>query len=149
MYRRVNQMSFISAAWVMLLGVGCGGTDTTRPPTTVFPADPYAVVPSDQGKLSIEVRTGPSQPPGRGEADVQLIVHDGAGALVGGLEVEATPLMPAHAHGAPGLSVATSNDGTGTYVLRNVSMYMPGIWELRTRFSGAVMDTATPVFDVP
>ena len=34
---------------------------------------------SDQGKLAIEVRTGPSQPPGRGETDVQLVVRDAAG----------------------------------------------------------------------
>jgi hypothetical protein len=50
-------------------------------------------------------------------------------------------------HGTPVMPTASS-EGSGTYALRNVSMYMAGLWELRTTFSGVVMDTATPVFDV-
>jgi hypothetical protein len=70
------------------------------------------------------------------------------GALVDGLDIAATPWMPVMGHGAPVMPVASA-DGEGKYALRNVSMYMPGLWELRTTFSGIVMDTATPVFDVP
>jgi hypothetical protein len=144
----VNELSFIAVAWLSVLAVGCGDMDAGSPPTTVFPVDPYAVLSSDEGKLTIEVRTGPSQPPGRGKTDVQLVVRDGAGALVYGLDVDATPWMPVMGHGSPVMPVA-STEGTGIYALRNVSMYMPGLWELRTTFSGVVMDTAAPVFDVP
>jgi hypothetical protein len=147
MRRSVNELYFIAAAGVSILGLGCGAVDGGGAPTTVFPADPYVVLPSDEGKLTIEVRTGPSQPPGRGKTDVQFVVRNAAGALVDGLEVDATPWMPVMGHGTPVVPVA-SIEGAGTYALRNVSMYMAGLWELQTTFSGVVMDTATPVFDV-
>jgi hypothetical protein len=145
---RFNDVSFIALFGLSLFGLGCGAVDAPSTPTTVFPADPYAVVTSDGGKLMIEVRTGPSQPPGRGKTDVQLVVRDRGGVLVEGLELEAMPWMPVMGHGAPVAPVASS-EGTGTYALRNVSMYMAGLWELRTTFSGVVMDTAAPAFDVP
>ena len=146
---RVNEVSFIAIAWVSLLGLGCGGADAVSPPTTSFPAERDGpVLTSEEGKLTVEVRTGPSQPPGRGKTDVQFIVRDSGGALVDGLDIEATPWMPVMGHGTPVMPVG-SREGDGKYALRNVSMYMAGLWELRTTFSGIVMDTATPVFDVP
>ena len=113
--------------------------DDVGGPTVSFPADPYAVLTSEAGKLTIEVRTGPSQPPGRGNTDVQFVVRDSQGALVEGLAIEATPWMPAMGHGTSVMPDA-KHEGDGTYTLRNVSMYMPGLWELRTKFSGVVMD---------
>jgi hypothetical protein len=97
--------------------------------------------------MTIEVRTGPVQPPARGQANVQLLVRDESGVPLDGLVVEATPWMPAMGHGSSVRPSVISN-GDGEYVLENVSMYMPGRWELRTIFSGVVMDSATPVFDV-
>jgi hypothetical protein len=144
----VNELCFIACAWVSMVGLGCGGVDGESGPTGPFPVDPYAVLTSQAGRLTIEVRTGPSQPPGRGNTDVQFVVRDHEGALVDGLAVQATPWMPAMGHGTSVMPDAKS-EGAGTYALRNVSMYMPGVWELRTTFSGAVMDAATPVFDVP
>ena len=127
---------------------GCGGADSSTSPTTSFPADPFAVLTSDQHKLSIEVRTGPSQPPGRGETDVQLTVRTNPGGeLVEGLDIAVTPWMPIMGHGTSVVPMV-SNGEPGTYFLRNVSMYMAGVWELRTTFSGSVMDSATPVFEV-
>ena len=148
MFRRVNELSFIGAALVSAAVLGCGGVDAVNSPTTTFPTEPYAVLTSEGGKLIIEVRTGPSQPPGRGKTDVQFLVRDRQGASVDGLVVEATPWMPAMGHGTSVMPDA-SGEGEGKYALHNVSMYMPGLWELRTRFSGVVMDAATPVFDVP
>jgi hypothetical protein len=145
---RLNELAFIATAWSAVLVVGCGGVDGASPPTTTFPTDPYAILTSEEGRLTVEVRTGPAQPPARGKTDVQLVVRDAAGALVEGLDLEATPWMPIMGHGAPVMPVA-SNEGNGRYALRNVSMYMAGVWELRTTFSGVVMDTATPVFEVP
>jgi len=144
----VNELTFIAAASVAMLAVGCGGADDTTPPTTSFPDKALTVLTSDKGNLTIEVRTGPSQPPSRGKTDVQLVVRDAAGDLVDGLELQVTPWMPVMGHGTPVVPTA-SMEGNGTYAVRNVSMYMAGIWELQTTFSGAVMDSATPVFDVP
>jgi YtkA-like len=146
MYPRRNEVLF-SLALLTAAASGCGGNDTSTSPTTSFPADPYLVVTSEQGKLAIEVRTGPSQPPGRGETDMQLTVRDAAGALVEGLDIQATPWMPAMGHGTS-VTPMVSGGEAGTYFLRNVSMYMAGVWEVRTTFSGSVMDSATPVFEV-
>jgi hypothetical protein len=148
MRSRVNELAFIATFGAAILGTGCGGPDGTYAPTTSFPVDPYAVLSSEEGKLIVEVRTGPSQPPGRGQTDVQLVVRDVSGSLVDGLEIGATPWMPVMGHGTSVVPVASS-EGDGKYALRNVSMYMPGRWELRTMFSGVVMDKVTPTFDVP
>jgi hypothetical protein len=144
---RANGLCFIAITCVSLFVMGCGGVDASGPVTT-FPVDPYAVLTSHAGKLTIEVRTGPSQPPVRGNSDVQLVVRDVDGAAVEGLAIEATPWMPAMGHGTSVVPHAAS-EGSGKYALRNVSLYMPGRWELRTTFSGVVTDAATPTFDVP
>jgi hypothetical protein len=144
---RRNEWLFSLVTLMTAASLGCGSADTSNSPTTSFPDDPYIVVTSDQGRLAIEVRTGPSQPPGRGETDVKLVVRDAAGQLVDGLDIEVTPWMPLMGHGTS-VTPAVSGGGAGTYFLRTVSMYMPGVWELRTTFSGTVMDTATPVFEV-
>jgi hypothetical protein len=135
------------AASVLAVASGCGGDDGSNSPTTSFPADPYLVVMSDQGKLAIEVRTGPSQPPERGQTDVQLTVRDTAGGFVEALDIDVTPWMPVMGHGTSVMPMVSVGGG-GTYFLRNVTMYMAGVWELRTTFSGTVMDSATPVFEV-
>ena len=144
---RRNEWLVSLATLVAAASVGCGAVAPSSS-TRSFPDDPYLVVMSDQGKLAIEVRTGPSQPPGRGENDVQLVVRDtAAGELVEGLDVEVMPWMPLMGHGTS-VMPTVSDGGAGTYYLRNVSMYMAGVWELRTKFSGTVMDSATPVFEV-
>ena len=148
MHWRLNELCFIAVTGISVFGLGCGGTDTASTPTTSFPPDPYAVLASEDGKLTIEVRTGPLQPPGRGSTDVQLVVRDPQGALVDGLALEVTPWMPAMGHGTSVMPEA-KGEGDGKYAVRNVSLYMPGRWELRTTFSGVVMDAATPTFDVP
>jgi len=141
-----NEWLFSLATLLAAACAGCGGVAPSTP-TESFPADPYVVVTSDQGKLAIEVRTGPSQPPGRGETDVQLVVRGAAGELVEGLAIQVTPWMPIMGHGTS-VSPTVSGGDAGIYYLRNVSMYMAGVWELRTKFSGTVMDSATPVFEV-
>jgi hypothetical protein len=144
---RRNEWIFSLATLVAAASLGCSSADASTSPTTSFPDAPYLVVMSDHGQLAIEVRTGPSQPPGRGETDVKLVVRDAAGVLVEGLDIEVTPWMPLMGHGTS-VTPAVLEGGGGTYFLRNVSMYMAGVWELRTKFSGPVMDSATPVFEV-
>ena len=52
------------------------------------------------------------------------------GSPVDGLEVAVEPFMPAMGHGTstPTLHAA---EGNGKYLLTEVYLYMPGVWELR------------------
>jgi YtkA-like len=143
----MDELCFIAVAAISLLGLQCGGVDPVSS-TSSFPVDPYAVLTSEGGKLTIEVRTGPSQPPSRGNTDVQFVVRDLEGTLVDGLAIEATPWMPGMRHGTS-VTPETNGEGDGKYAVRNVSLYMAGRWELRTTFSGVVTDAAIPTFDVP
>jgi len=60
--------------------------------------------------------------------------------------------MPAMGHGTCCTPVFT-DQGNGHYVSTDVSLFMPGEWELQTHLSnadsGTVEDTVNPTFDVP
>jgi hypothetical protein len=56
--------------------------------------------------------------------------------------------MPAMGHGTSITPTATDM-GSGVYAITDLSLFMPGEWELRTQFTGPVDDTAAPTFDVP
>jgi hypothetical protein len=99
------------------------------------------------GALTVEVRTSP-QPPPRGTVAVEFTVTNASGAPMDGLSLDIRPWMPAHAHGTSVVPTVT-REGQGKYVLTNVDLFMPGHWELQTRFSGPVTDYAAPAFDVP
>jgi len=140
----------VSELWVCLLLVGgpaaCSGGVQARSMT--FSSDAYLTVMSKSGTLSVEVRTSP-QPPQRGTIGVELVVANaGDAALRDGLTVDLVPWMPAHGHGT---SVVPTVDakGQGRYELANVDLFMPGHWELRTTFSGPLMDYVAPAFDIP
>jgi YtkA-like len=113
-----------------------------------FARTPFAIVNGDQAQLRIEVRTAPVQPPERGIAKVQYSVVDENGMPVDGLTLEVVPWMPAMGHGTSVVPVVSAA-GRGIYVIDEVSLFMPGRWELRTVFSGSTSDHAAPAFDVP
>ena len=128
-----------------LVVVACGGG--ADPPSDVFPSAAYESVTSSSGAYAIEVRTSP-QPPRVGVGSVELRIRDRGGVVVDGLTFVVIPVMPAHAHGAS-VRPTVSTKGDGTYVLENVSTYMPGQWELRTTIQGVnVSDDATIPLDV-
>jgi hypothetical protein len=129
--------------------LGCSApADASGPGAGEFPADPLATLASASGALSLAVRTSPSQPPTRGTSAVELTVTDAKGAALAGLDVAVEPWMPAMGHGAS-VVPTVSEEGGGRYVAREVDLFMPGRWELRTTFSGSVSDHATVVFDIP
>jgi hypothetical protein len=114
-----------------------------------FPSQALTKVTSDGGTLAVEVRTAPSQPPTRGTLRVQLAVSDAtSGAPVDGLDVAMVPWMPAMGHGSSIAPTVTAAGG-GRYVVDDVSLFMPGRWELRTTLRGtATDDVATAAIDV-
>jgi hypothetical protein len=70
-----------------------------------------------------------SASPSVGDHDVELVLVDGQGEPLQGAEIEITPFMPAHGHGSTEVT-ATETD-SGHYLARDVSLFMPGLWELR------------------
>ena len=133
-----------------LVGAACGAAGgpaaATLPPT--FPAEAFAVLPSDSGTLQVAVRTWP-QPPVKGVDAVQYVVTDADGNGVDGLDLTVVPWMPAHGHGTS-VGTVVAPQGGGVYQITEVYLYMDGHWELRSTFSGgAAPDSIAPAFDVP
>lgn len=114
-----------------------------------FPATPLASMASTDGKLHIDIRTAPNQPLTAGLDSVELTITDPTtGAPVDGLSIAITPWMPSMGHGSSVVPQLQSSGG-GRYVFTDVSLFMPGEWQLRTQFSGEVTDSVAPVFSVP
>jgi hypothetical protein len=148
----VSSMILIGGA-LCLVGA-CGGADSTAASSDAgagditFSATALATVPSDAGKLAVEIRTAPYPHLVAGLQSVELVVRDPAtGATVDGLTVTLTPWMTAMGHGAS-VTPSVTALGQGRYVFTNVSLFMPGEWQLRTQFSGPVSDSVEPTFNV-
>jgi hypothetical protein len=144
------ERGFAALTWSMALATtlgACGGSPPGDASSREFPGAALSTITSEQGALTIDVRTSPDQPLQRGVERVLLTVKDSSGAFLDGLVVEAIPFMPAMGHGASRAPTVTAQ-GEGAYLIENVDMFMPGLWELRSSFSGAATDRATPVFDV-
>jgi hypothetical protein len=115
---------------------------------TTFPASSLTSVATDGSKLHVELRSAPSQPLLAGLDCVELTVTDPAtGAAVDGLDITMTPWMPAMGHGASVTPQVTALGG-GKYVFTDLSLFMPGEWQLQTQFSGEVSDRVTTTFNV-
>lgn len=122
-------------------GAGDGGLDGAP-----LGGDPYATATS-AGGLHVDARTDP-QPPPRGTFDVELRVADPSGAPVDGLSLDVVPWMPAMGHGSSIVPNVTAQGG-GRYTIGNVSMVMPGDWELRTNITGRLTDHVAITITIP
>ena len=129
---------------VILLS-GCGGTSSDT--GTSFPAQPLEHLNSAAGAYGLDVRTSPTQPPRAGVLSLQLRIVDREGKPAEGLVVDVVPSMPAHGHGASVHPVITAQGG-GVYLVEDVSLYMPGSWQLQTTLQGSTNDVATILLDV-
>jgi len=148
--RLMERDGTLACATVLLaaLTAACSGSNDSEPAGT-FPSEPYTTVLGDAGRLRITVWTAPEQPPTRGVASVKLaIANASTSAALDDLRVDVVPWMPAMGHGTSVIPTVTANGG-GFYVITNVNLYMPGHWELRSKFSDGVQDSAAPAFDVP
>lgn len=135
-----------SGSWLalaVLLVAGCGGSATDTGAS--FPAQALEHVTSAGGTYGIDVRTSPTQPPRAGVLSVELRIVDRAGVPAESLAMDVVPRMPAHGHGASVHPTVTARGG-GVYVVDDVSLYMPGAWELQATFQG--VDVATIPLDV-
>jgi len=80
----------------------------------------------------------------------RILVVDAAGAPVLGSEVVAEPTMPAHGHGTfPPTTVAEEQVENGRYELKDMDLFMPGIWRVEIRIeAGGVTDWVEYHFDL-
>lgn len=142
----MSSARFLQTALFALALSACG-TSTSTPETTTFPPDALQTEQSDDGKLSFELRTSP-QPPERGLLSVQYRITDAGGTPLDGLTLTVIPWMPAMGHGSSTVPTIETK-GNGLYVLRDVNLYMAGLWELRTRIAGAASGEVTPRLQIP
>src|SRR5262245_33423403 len=133
-------------AIIMASALGCGGAEP--PGEEVFPAGPFKTMKSDHGELTIEIRTAPEQPPGRGLSSVEYRITGEDGLPRDELALSVVPWMPAMGHGASTTPIITAKGG-GRYVASEVSMFMPGRWDLRTTIAGPVKDSVTIALQIP
>jgi hypothetical protein len=103
---------------------------------------------TDQGRLQVELVLSP-QPIVAGVDSATYTVTDATThAPVDGLTLAIVPWMPAMGHGTSVVPTVTPAGG-GQYTITDLSLFMPGEWQLRTKFSGQVDDSAEPTFSVP
>ncbi len=130
----------------LALAGGCGAPPAQGGAPS-FPETSFLSVTSDHSVAHLALFASPSQPPARGLSDIEYAITDGAGAPLAGLAVAVTPWMPDMGHGSTAPQVEET--APGHYLLRDVSMFMPGRWQLRTTLGGTASDTVTPELDIP
>lgn len=138
--------SFI-ALHCLLCATACAG-GAAASDLQSFPAESLLSLTSDSGQLSISVRSAPDQPPTRGNVSLELSISDAiTGEAQSGLELKAVPWMPAMGHGTS-IQPTISEVSPGTYQLRNLVLFMPGTWQIRTELAGLAIDHVTPTFEI-
>lgn len=127
-----------------LAGSGGCGSGASTPEESRNPYD----FETDSGKLHVVVHSTP-EPFEQGTNSAVFTLRDANGAPVDGVALGVTPWMPAMGHGSEPLVTSVTPQGNGVYQVDNIVFFMPGSWELRTTYAGAVNDRATLKFQIP
>jgi hypothetical protein len=85
-------------------------------------------------------------PPARFDNTWILEVLDATGTPVDDVALEVEPYMPDHMHGTSIATKVTAMDEPGQIELDPVNLFMPGLWEVRLRFTMADASTDEVVF---
>jgi YtkA-like protein len=116
--------------------------------SSAAPGSTDVVIASDSGALRIDAHAIP-EPLGRGNGQVELTITNASdGSARDGLSIQVVPWMPAMDHGTSVAPEVTA-EGQGKYLLTQLELFMPGLWELRMTFSGPLSDRAAPAFEIP
>lgn len=99
--------------------------------TRAKPYVPGLEVDSVSGAFKAALVSSVPGPPIKGSNAWTVTITDAAGAPQDDLTVTASPYMPDHRHPTTVRAVVTpAHDGTGTYTVDPVYLYMPGYWEV-------------------
>jgi hypothetical protein len=134
-----------AAALLVALLCSCGAAPLDGPAS--FSTRASQVVTSVSGALQLQVFEQVDRPVSRGVNALRLGVWSSeAGAGVPGLTLTVTPWMPVMGHGSAVLPTVTPDEGG--FIIEDLSLPMPGQWELRCTFEGPVTDHALVHFDL-
>jgi YtkA-like len=150
----------LGAALAAALGAGCGPAPSTEAvdsgllyscatETRAVPYAPNLERDSMSGAFKAVLVDSVPGPPIKGSNVWTVKITDAAGAPQDGLTVTASPYMPDHRHPTTVKAVVTpANDGTGTYKLDPVYLFMPGFWEVTLTLLPATGPKDTVVFPI-
>ena len=129
-------------AVALAFAAACSG-GTSTPDGTTFPMNAT----TDSGSLHLVVSALPN-PPVVGTDTLELTITSAADeSPQDGLTVDVAPYMPSMGHGTSATTVVP--EGGGKYLVTNVYLFMPGVWELKTTITGPLSDHAEPTFELP
>lgn len=135
---------------------GCGGTASTQPPnpdagsfggeggalagevscTGDARVDTYTAKlakPGESGVLDFELTESDPAPPAKGQNTWTLTIKDADGnAMTGTLAVDL--FMPDHGHGTSVPPVVSFDDASGSYTVKPVYLFMPGVWRITLEY---------------
>lgn len=139
----------ISSMGALALVFGCSApAETTDLSTAQYAEQPAMTVMSDSGDYQVELRSIPEALPIRGNNGVRLTVLSADSAEpVPDLELVMVPFMPSMGHGNGSQPKGEAVD-LGVYEFEDVTLTMPGLWELRTKIAGAASDSVVLAFNV-
>ena len=133
---------WVFASTVAFLASACGGTSAG---TEGLPYPATAV--SSDGSYLLEASTLEGAPIVRGVHTFDITVRQASdGEAVTGLTLTVKPWMPSMGHGAP-YDGSVVELAKGAYRAEGVSLFMAGVWELRTTIEPG-SEHATLSFDV-
>ena len=123
----------LALVWGLVFGGACDSESSSGDDTN-FPEEPLQVLHSSDGTYSIEVRSSPSQPPERGVATFELMVHSKKDSM-DDLHITATPWMASHGHGSSTKPTIEEIE-PGKFIVKNVALFMPGEWQIEGTIHG-------------
>jgi len=132
-------------AALLALLCSCGAPPQDGP--AIFSTQPSQVMTSVSGALQLQVFEQVDRPVSRGVNALRLGVSaNDAGVEVRRLSLTLTPWMPVMGHGSAVTPTVTPDEGG--FIIGDLSLPMPGQWELRCTFQGPVTDHALVHFDL-
>lgn len=143
---RLRLLALGAGALAALSAAGCGADTTPAASGLTFGGAALQTLSTDDGALGVVLRTAP-QPPERGMNAAEYRVTAASGEAIDGLQLTVVPWMPDMGHGTS-LTPQISARGAGVYVVDNLSLFMAGRWQLRTRLAGAATGNVAPEFEI-
>jgi hypothetical protein len=95
-----------------------------------------------ESRLEFKLVSSDPAPPSRGDNRwiVQLSTMAAPVTPVSGASMTVTPFMPDHQHGSGETVIVKPMTEAGQYELDPVNLWMPGLWEITMRVTGATED---------